>query len=62
MINLALLEAISWHSLIQGSKALLHGMPLSLAFEQMQCMLFDKGAGRVLPQCKVVVIWGENTL
>ena len=28
----------------------------------MQCMLFDKGAGKVLPRCKVVVIWGENTL
>jgi hypothetical protein len=25
-------------------------------------MLLDKDVGRVLPRCKVVVIWGENTL
>ena len=56
------LEAVSWHGPIQGSEALLHGMPLSLVFEQTRRMLFDKGAGKVLPRCKVVVIWGENTL
>ena len=62
VIDLASLEAISWNGPIQGSEALLHGMPLSLAFEQTRRMLFDKGVGRVLPRCKVVVVWGENTL
>jgi hypothetical protein len=32
LILLSSLEAISWPA-IQGSKALLHGMPLSLTFE-----------------------------
>ena len=66
MIDPALLKAVSSHGPIQGSEALLHGIPLNLAFEQTRCMmmLFDKRAGpwRVLPQCKVVVGWGENTL
>lgn len=61
-IDPASLEAVSWPGPIQGSEALLHGMPLSVAFEQTRRMLFDKGVGRVLPQCKVVVVWGENTL
>lgn len=58
----ALLEAVSWPGPIQGSEALLHGMPLGLAFEQTRRMLLDKDAGRVLPRCKVVISWGENTL
>jgi len=62
VINPTSLEAVSWHGPIQGSEALLHGMPLSLVFEQTQRMLFNKGVGKVLPRCKVVVIWGENTL
>jgi hypothetical protein len=62
MIDPKSLESISWPAPIQGSEALLHSLPLSLAFEQMRRMLFDKGAGRVLPQCKVIVVWGENTL
>ena len=37
-------------------------MPLGLAFEQTRRMLLDKDAGRVLPRCKVVISWGENTL
>jgi hypothetical protein len=61
-IDPALLEAVSWPGPIQGSEALLHGMPLSLAFEQTRRMLLDKDAGRALPQCKVVIVWGENTL
>ena len=62
VIDPVLLESVSWHGPIQGSEALLHGMLLSLAFEQTRRILFDKGAGRVLPRCKVVVVWGENTL
>ena len=62
VIDPATLEAVSWHGPIQGSEALLHGMPPSLVFEHMRRMLFDKGAGQVLPLCKVVVVWGENTL
>ena len=56
------LEGVSWPGPIQGSEALLHGMPLSLAFEQTRRMILDKDAGRALPRCRVVVIWGENTL
>ena len=37
-------------------------MPLSLTFELTRRMLFDKDAGRVLPLCKVVILWGENTI
>jgi hypothetical protein len=62
VIEPASLEAVSWPGPIQGSEALLHGMPLSLVFEQTRRLLFDKDAGRVLPRCKVVVVWGENTL
>src|SRR6266404_782867 len=58
----ATLEAVSWPGPIQGSEALLHGMPLGLALEQTHRMLLDPEAGRTLPQCKVVVVWGENTL
>lgn len=56
------LEAVSWPGPIQGSEALLHGMPLDLALEQTRRMLLDPVAGRTLPRCKVVVVWGENTL
>jgi hypothetical protein len=62
VIDLASLEAVFWPGPIQGSEALLHGMPLSLAFEQTRHLLFDEDAGRVLSRCKVVVVWGENTL
>jgi hypothetical protein len=58
----ASLEAVSWPGPIQGSEALLHGIPLGVAFEQTRRMLLDKDVGSVLPRCKVVVIWGENTL
>ena len=61
-ITPAALEAVSWPGPIQGSEALLHGMPLGVAFEQTRRMLLDVNVGRVLPRCKVVVIWGENTL
>jgi len=61
-IDPASLEDVSWPGPIQGSEALLHGVPLSLAFEQTQRMLLDKDVGRALPRCKVVVVWGENTL
>jgi hypothetical protein len=61
-ISPAVFEAVSWPGPIQGSEALLHGIPLGVAFEQTQRMLLDKEVGRVLPRCKVVVIWGENTL
>jgi len=37
-------------------------MLLSLVFEQTWHILFNKDAGKVLPRCKVIVIWGENTL
>jgi len=56
------LEAVSWPGPIQGSEALLHGIPLGVAFEQTRRMLLDRDVGNVLPRCKVVVIWGENTL
>lgn len=56
------LEAVSWPGPIQGSEALLHGIPLGVAFEQTRRMLLDKVVGSVLPRCKVVVVWGENTL
>ena len=56
------LGAVSWPGPIQGSEALLHGMPLDLALEQTRRMLLDPEAGRTLPRCKVVVVWGENTL
>lgn len=56
------LEAVSWPGPIQGSEALLHGIPLGVAFEQTRRMLLDMDVGSVLPRCKVVVIWGENTL
>jgi len=64
VIDPASLKAVSWPGPIHGSEALLHGMPLSLAFasEQTRRLLFDKDAGRVLPRCKVVVVWSENTL
>jgi len=62
LIGPTLLEAVSWPGPIQGSEALLHGMPLSIVFKQMRRMLFNKGAGKVLPRCKVVVIWGKNML
>ncbi len=58
----ASLGAVSWPGPIQGSEALLHGIPLGVAFEQTRRMLLDKNVGSVLPRCKVVVIWGENTL
>ncbi|KAH9972937.1 Alpha/Beta hydrolase protein [Lactifluus volemus] len=58
----ASLEALSWPGPIQGSEALLHGMPLSLTFEQTRRMLFDEDLGSVLPRCKVILLWGENTL
>ena len=58
----ASLGAVSWPGPIQGSEALLHGIPLGVAFEQTRRMLMDKNVGSVLPRCKVVVIWGENTL
>jgi hypothetical protein len=58
----AALEAVSWPGPIQGSEALLHGIPLGVAFEQTRRMLLDGDVGSVLPRCKVVVIWGENTL
>jgi len=61
-INPAALEAVSWPGPIQGSEGLLHGIPLGLAFEQTRRMLLDRDVGRVLPRCKVVIIWGENTL
>ena len=61
-ISRAALEAVSWPGPIQGSEALLHGIPLGVAFEQTRRMLLDKEVGSVLPRCKVVVIWGENTL
>jgi len=61
-ISPAALEAVSWPGPIQGSEGLLHGMPLGLTFEQTRRMLLDRDVGRVLPQCKVVIIWGENTL
>ncbi|KAH9013512.1 hypothetical protein EDB85DRAFT_2198778 [Lactarius pseudohatsudake] len=32
------------------------------ALEQTRRMLLDPEAGRTLPRCKVVVVWGENTL
>lgn len=56
------LAAVSWPGPIQGSEALLHGMPLDLALEQTRRMLLDPKAGRTLPRCKVVIVWGENTL
>ena len=56
------LAAVSWPGPIQGSEALLHGIPLGLALEQTRRMLLDPEAGRTLPRCKVVVVWGENTL
>jgi hypothetical protein len=62
VIDSASLEAVSWPGPIQGSEGLLHGMPLSLAFEQTRRLLLDRDVGGVLPRCKVVVIWGENTL
>ena len=37
-------------------------MPLGLAFEQTHRMLLDPEAGSTLPRCKVVIVWGENTL
>jgi hypothetical protein len=55
-------EAVSWPAPIQGSEALLHGIPLSVAFEQTRRILLDKDVGSVLPRCEVVIIWGENTL
>ncbi|KAI0265827.1 hypothetical protein BC834DRAFT_154529 [Gloeopeniophorella convolvens] len=56
------LEAVSWPGPIQGSEALLHGMPLEIALANTRRMLFSADATRALPDCKVVVIWGENTL
>jgi len=61
-ISPASLEAVSWPRPIQSSEALLHGIPLGVTFEQTRRLLLDKDAGSVLPRCKVVVIWCENTL
>jgi hypothetical protein len=58
----ASVEGVSCPGPIHGSEALLHGMPLSLGFEQTRRMLLDKDVGRTLPRCKVVLVYGENTL
>jgi hypothetical protein len=57
-----MLVAVSCPGAIRGSEMLLHGVPLALAFEQTRRILFDPNAGRTLPRCKVVIVWGENTL
>ena len=57
-----MLMGVSWPSPIQGSEALLHGMLLNIMLEQMCHMLLDPEAGHTLPQCKVIIVWGKNTL
>ncbi|KAI0043485.1 hypothetical protein FA95DRAFT_1546320 [Auriscalpium vulgare] len=56
------IQGVSWPGPIAGSEGHIYGMPLEVTWEQTRRMLFDKDAGSVLPGCKVVVAWGENTL
>lgn len=53
---------VAWPGPIGGSEQSLYLMPPPICAEQVRRALFDEGAARVLPRCKVVVVWGSRTL